>query len=434
MGFELTVAVVLVFANGFFVATEFAVARLRYTQVADFIRDGKPGAKSAQHAVEHIDSYLSACQLGITLASLGLGAIGKPAFTELLEPVVGDDASTLGFGLATILAFSIITTAHVVVGELSPKSFAISRTERAALLLAPPMRLFYLSTKPVVDFFNFLGNLLLKPFGVPPVSEAGHAPHSEDEIRELLRASRAGGLIQGEEAELTDRALVFGDLRAREVMKPRPEIDFVTTDDDPRRVTEIAVATGRTRLPLVEPDGGLEEAVGVINVKDLLPGARGEAGAADLRGLSRPLPRVSESTLVDEVLRDLRRSHQHIALVVDEHGTAIGLLTMEDIIEEIVGEIEDEFDIETDELLRRDDDGALHIDGVAPVRLVAEELGIELEAPHESTIGGHLLEQLGRMPAVGEVVDLHGVPVQVTAAEEARITALCVPPRAPAES
>ena len=434
MGLELAVAVVLVFANGFFVATEFAVARLRYTQVADFVRDRKPGAKSAQHAVEHIDSYLSACQLGITLSSLGLGAIGEPAFHDLLEPVFGDDTKIFSFGLASIVAFAIITTAHVVVGELSPKSFAISRTERAALLLAPPMRVFYLSTKPVVDFFNFLGNLLLKPFGVPPASEAGHAPHSEDEIRELLRTSREGGLIQREEAELSERALVFGDLRAREVMKPRPEIDFVTTDDEPRRVTEIAVATGRTRLPLVEPDGGLEEAVGVINVKDLLPGARGEAGAAGLRDLARPLPRVSESTLVDEVLRDLRRSHQHIALVVDEHGTAIGLLTMEDIIEEIVGEIEDEFDVETAQMLRRGDDGGLLIDGVAPVRLVADELGIELEAPHEATIGGHLLEQLGRMPAVGEVVDLHGVPVQVTGTEEARITGLCVPPRAPAES
>src|SRR5215211_3476161 len=258
MAWELILAVLLVLANGFFVAVEFSVARLRPTQAEEMVREGRPGAKSALNAVEHIDSYLSACQLGITMASLGLGAIGEPAFHDLLEPVLGDAATIAGFGLAAAVAFLIITTLHVVVGELSPKSLAIARTPRVVLALAPPMRAFYLSTKPLVDLLNAMGNLLLRPFGVPPASEAGHQPHSEDELRELLRHSSRQGVIEREEQELSEAALVFGDTRAREVMKPRGEVDLVLTTDSARTIAERAIATGRTRLPLCKPDGGLE--------------------------------------------------------------------------------------------------------------------------------------------------------------------------------
>jgi CBS domain containing-hemolysin-like protein len=437
MEFGLVVAAMLVAANGFFVGTEFAVARLRPTQVADFLRDRRPGAKSAKHAVEHIDAYLSACQLGITLSSLGLGAVGKPAFESLLEPVVGDSASVLGFGIAAILAFSIITVAHVVLGELAPKSAAISRTGPVALLLAPPMRAFYMATKPVVDLFNAMGNLVLKPFGVPPPSEADVVAHSEEELRELLRQSSDEGMLHGAEGEYAEQLLLFGDRRAREVMRPRPSIDYVTTADSARHVADVAMRTGRTRLPLCEPEGGLDSAIGIINVKDLLSVAFGSGDDA-LRTLARPLPRVAESTLVDEVLRDLRRERRHIALVVDEHGTAIGLLTLEDIIEEIVGEIEDEFDIVAADLVKREN-GYLRIDGSAPARLIAQELGLALdEELHEATIGGHLLEELGRMPEPGEMVDLHGTAVEVTGIGDARITELRVavaaePPPAPEE-
>jgi CBS domain containing-hemolysin-like protein len=366
------VAVVLVAANGFFVGAEFAIARLRPTQVAELVRDRRPGARSAQHAVEHIDSYLSACQLGITLASLGLGAVGEPAFHDLLEPIFGEGASIAGFALASIVAFSIITVAHVVLGELAPKSAAISRTVPVALLLCPPMRAFYLATKPLVDAFNFLGNLVLKPFGIPPASEAGHAPHSEGELRELLRESREGGLIEAEESRLSEAALVFGDLRARDVMQPRAEIDFVTTDADVEAAIEKVIATGLTRLPLVDPELGLEKAIGVINAKDLLPGAVGRESLS-LRHLARPLPKVAEGLRVDELLRGMRGDRRHMALVVDEHGTVTGLVTLEDVIEELIGEIDDEFDTAAEQLLWHDGD-RLHINGAAPVRLAAREL------------------------------------------------------------
>jgi CBS domain containing-hemolysin-like protein len=436
MAADLVLALALVLANAFFVAAEFAIARLRPTQLAELVRERRPGARSAQHAVEHIDSYLSACQLGITLASLGLGAVGEQAFHTLLEPLLGDNARIAGFGLASAFAFLIITMLHVVLGELAPKSAAISRTVPVALVLAPLMRGFYFATKPLVDVFNGLGNLVLKPFGIPPASEAGHAPHSEDELRLLLRESREGGLIERDEQRLSEAALVFGDRRAREVMTPRSRIDYVTTADTPGEVAEKAIRSGHTRLPLCEPDRGLEGAIGVINVKDLLPIAFGRT-EVDVRSLARPIARVAESSRVDEVLREMLRDRRHLALVLDEHGTVVGLITLEDILEELVGEIEDEFDPGARELMRVED-GALRIDGAAPLRPVAERLGARVEGPHEATVGGHLIEELGRVPEPGEIVDLGGVQVQVVAVDDTRVTALRVPPATatspPAES
>ena len=429
MALGLIVALLLVAANAFFVATEFAVARLRLTEVVEMERAGRPGARAARQAVEHIDAYLAACQLGITLASIGLGVVGKPVFAELLKPLVGDGAGVAGFGLAAALAFGIITLLHVVVGELAPKSVAISRTRRTALLVAPWMRAFYLVTRPAVDLFNAMGNLLLKPFGIPPASEAGHAPHSEDELRALLGQSQREGLIDAGDRELTENVFAFGDRRAREIMTPRPEIDYVTTDANLAAVAGRAMAGGHTRLPLCEPGGGLDAPVGVIHVKDLMPVAL-ERREVRLGELARPLGRVSESTLLSELLRDLRRRRQHIALVADEHGTTTGLVTLEDILEELVGEIEDEFDPVTDQAITRDGDDAV-VDGAAPIRLLAQELGFEIDEPHEATIGGYLVEVLGRVPQAGEIVELDGFRIEVSGVQETRVTRLRFRPREP---
>src|SRR3954464_4924468 len=254
---NIALALVLVAANGFFVATEFSVARLRPAQVQKWARDGRPGAKSVVYAVDHIDTYLAACQLGITISSLGLGALGEPAFHHLLEPIFGEAATVAGIGVASALAFAIITLLHVVVGELAPKSLAIARTQPIALVVAPVMRVFYLATKPVVDLFNGMGNLLLKPFGVPPAREAGHAPVSEDELRSLLRESAAGGEIEEEEQRFTENVLTFGDRRVRGGMGPGSRIVFVTTEDSFEHVVDVVRESGLTRLPLAGPDGGL---------------------------------------------------------------------------------------------------------------------------------------------------------------------------------
>jgi CBS domain containing-hemolysin-like protein len=409
MALELIFAILLVLANGFFVATEFAIARLRPTQVEELERAGKPGARSVRHAVEHIDAYLAACQLGITLASIGLGVVGKPVFQDLLEPVLGDAASIGGFGLAAALAFGIVTLLHVVVGELSPKSVAISRTVPTAVLVAPPMRAFYIATKPLVDSFNGLGNLLLRPFGIPPASEAGHAPHSEEELRTILRESREGGLIEEGDQELAENVFAFGDARVREIMTPRGEIDYLTTDDDVGRAIELAIETGHTRLPLAEPEKGLDDPMGLIHAKDLLPAMASE-DSRTLKELARPITRVSEAALLSEVLPQLRL--RHLALAADEHGTTIGLVTLEDVIEELVGEIEDEFDLHEEPDVRREGDTWM-VPGSLGVRDLARELDREIDDSHEATIGGYLVEVLGRVPDKGETVEVNGMHVEV---------------------
>jgi CBS domain containing-hemolysin-like protein len=342
MTWGLVVALLLVAVNGFFVAVEFSVARLRPTQVRELLRQQRPGARSAAHAIEHIDAYLSACQLGITMASLGLGVVGERAFHHLLQPLLGEATTVAGIGLGATMAFLIITTLHVVLGELSPKSLAIARTRTVVLALAPVMRLFYFSAKPLVDLLNWMGNSILRPFGVPPPSEAGHQPHSERELLELLRESSREGLIGWEEGRVSEAALLFGDMCARDAMTAREEIDYVLTTDSVHGAARRAIATGRTRLPLCQPGQGLESAVGVINAKDLL--RFDDINRPLPTELARPLANVPESARLDEVLRGMRLKRVHLALVDDADGRVAGLLTMEDILEELVGEIEDEFD------------------------------------------------------------------------------------------
>lgn len=430
MAADLLIALALVFANGFFVASEFAIARMRPTQVDELERRGRPGAGSVRHAVDRIDAYLAACQLGITLASIGLGVVGKPAFEKLLEPALGEAAEIGGVGLAGATAFGIITLLHVVVGELSPKSLAIARTEPTIVWLAAPMRAFYLATKPIVDLFNGLGNLLLKPFGIPPARESGAKPHTEEELRSLLRESGREGLIDPEERRFAERALTFGDRRAREVMIPRPEIAFLTTAQDVDEAVQAMLDAGRTRLPLCEA-AGLDEPLGMIHVKDLLRAVTRER-AASLAQLVRPLPRVADGTLVEEVMRNMRSERQHMALVVDEHGTTIGLLTLEDLLEEIVGEIEDEFDPHVEELFR-EQGGELLVQGSAPVHAVAERLGAPFEEAHEGTIGGHVIERLGRRPQAGETVEIDGHIARVVEVDEAHVGELAFSRHRPEE-
>jgi CBS domain containing-hemolysin-like protein len=415
-------AFLLVGLNAFFVATEFAITRVRLSQVVELEKAGKPGARAARHAVEHIDAYLAACQLGITVASIGLGALAEPAFEHLLEPLVGAIAPGIAAGLSLVLALGIVTMLHVVLGELAPKSLAIARTTRVVLAVSPPMRVFYLTTRPLVDAFNWLGNLVLKPFGIPPAREVGHAPHTEDELRMLLAQSVREGLIETYEREFAENVLVFGDLRARQVMVPRRDIDFLVAGDSILEAVERASGSLHTRLPLCEAEDGLDDPVGVVNFKELLRLAL-QGVETDLADLARPLARVSESTLVDQVLRELRLRRQHMALVVDEYGTTLCRLTLQDALEHVVGELEEPECGEHEEDSRRDGD-ALLVQGSALLGEVEDELGVEFENAGEATIGGHLIELLGRVPDAGEVVELEGRKVTVVAVDEARIESL----------
>jgi CBS domain containing-hemolysin-like protein len=336
----LVIALALVAANGFFVACEFGLARVRATQIDDFQRAGRAGAGSVRHAVAHLDAYLAACQLGITIASIGLGIAGKPAFEQLLRPVLGEDAAVGGIAIGGLLAFGLMTVLHVVVGELAPKSIAISRTDRVILALAPALRVFYLATKPVVDLFNGMGNLLLRPFRIPPASEAHPSPHSESELRELLVQSAQGGLIDDREQQIAERGFVFNNRRAADVMQPRSAIHYLTSDQTIKSAAAYAVASGHTRLPVCDPIFRLQGPVGIIHVQDLLATLlRGEPDRLDR--MLRPIDKVCATTPIPDLLDHLRQTRQQIALIVVDDAV-IGLVTLEDLLEELVGEIDEE--------------------------------------------------------------------------------------------
>jgi CBS domain containing-hemolysin-like protein len=337
---DLVLAFVLVLANAFFVASEFALTRLRSTQVGELEQQRRAGASSLRHAIAHLDAYLAACQLGITVASIGLGVVGEPAFEWLLSPLLGGEAKLAGIALAATLAFVLLTLLHVVVGELAPKSVAISRTTRTALRIALPMRVFYLATKPVVDVFNGLGNALLRPFGIPPAREVGHAPHSEAELLELLAESGEHGLIDVDGQQLAERGFAFTDRRASDVMQPRQQIDYVTFDAGIEGAAREAVRSGHTRLPLCGRHG-LDQPLGFIHVHDLLAAGLSEP-AVTLDALRRPLARVPQAMPVTDLLSWMRGERRHMVLVADDRGATVGLVTIEDLVEELVGEIDDE--------------------------------------------------------------------------------------------
>lgn len=340
----LLIAGALVLANGFFVASEFALARLRTTQVADLERERRPGSRSLRHALAHLDAYLAACQLGITIASIGLGVVGEPAFEHLLTPLLGSQATLGGVAVAGALAFALITLLHVVVGELAPKSVAISRTTATALRVAPPLQLFYLATKPLVDLFNGLGNLILRPFGIPPAREAGQTPHSESELLELLAQSGAEGLIEAEEQQIAERGFAFADRRAVDVMQPRDAIQFVPLGVSVAQAARGAVSAGHTRLPVIDPERGLDAPVGLVHAHDLLAATLDDE-TEDLRSLLRPLARVPSPMPVTELLARMLEERRHMVLVADGRGQTVGLLTLEDLVEELVGEIESDTEV-----------------------------------------------------------------------------------------
>lgn len=332
----LVVVAVLVAANAFFVSAEFALARVRPTQVAAWERLRRPGAQAVRHALARLDAYLAASQFGITMASLGLGAVGEPAFHDLLAPVLGDSAVIGSAGLSAAVAFVVITGLHVVVGELSPKSLAIARTEWTALLIAPPMRVFYLLTKPVVDVLNGLGNLVLKPFGIPPAREVGHAPPTEDELHDLLRESSRQGLIDHDEQLLSENALMLDEVRVREIMVPRDALAYATTDADVPALVDLMRRARATRLPLCEPDGGLDAPVGLIEPDALLFALAGGSPASSPADVARPLKRVADATPVDDVLSGMVGRHEQFVLVADDRGRTVGGVSLEDILELLV--------------------------------------------------------------------------------------------------
>lgn len=413
----------LVLANGFFVATEFSITRIRATQVTDLESEGKAGSRALRHAIDNLDAYLAACQLGITLASIALGFVGKPVFEQLLEPAlgpIGDAAYVVSF----LFGYTIVTVLHVVIGELAPKSLAIARNTRTALAISAPMRGFYLATRPLVDFFNFLGNLVLRPFGIPPARLVGHAPHSEEEIRSIVAQAEDTGVIEEAEEEMLYKVFDFADKEVSDVMVPRPEVVALSIELPPDQCLEAVIDSPFTRYPVYRES--LENVLGILHVRDLFSAFRNSnVEMVDIEPLLRPANLVPETKDLAAMLADFRRTGQHMAIVVDEYGGMEGIVTLEDLLEEIVGEIEDEFDL-PDESVERVGEDMVHVDGTFSIDDFNEEFGVELPVEDYHTLAGFVFGQLGRAPGPGDIVEHDGLRFEVLEVEGSRIDRLAV--------
>jgi magnesium and cobalt exporter, CNNM family len=416
----------LVVLNGLFVAAEFALVKIRATQVDRLEQEGRAGAGMVSAATSRLDAYLAVCQLGITISTLGLGWIGEPAVATVIEPLFGVLGLPEGLlhPIALAVSFGIIIFLHVVFGELAPKSVAIQNTEGTSLFVAPFMRFFYYLLLPAALLFNGTANLFLKLLGYPPASE-DEDTHTDDEIRTLVRQSASRGMLEEGEGEMVGADFELNDKVAREIMVPRPDVVSLPADMGLRKLLSVAAAGNYTRYPVYEDDSP-DRIVGAVHVKDVLRAIESEGGLdADLtaRVLAREVLVVPENRPIDEILEDFQKQEIQMAIVIDEWGSFEGLFTIEDIIEEIVGEIRDEFD-EEEPAIHRLPDGSYRVDGRIPIGVVNEALGSEFESEDFDTIGGLVLGYLGRAPEVGDEVRLDGYLLRVDEVDGPRVAQL----------
>lgn len=418
---RLVAVALLVLANGFFVAAEFALVSVRRTRIAELLAQGNRAARWVKKAIDDPDRFIAATQLGITLASLGLGWIGEPALAGLIEPIVhlfpAEMEETLSHSISAGIAFAIITFLHVVVGELMPKSIALQHPERTSLVVARPTVWSETLFKPAIWLLNGTGNLLLKMMGVEPA--AGHEMvHSVEELKMLVTASAERGVFGDEEQEMIHALFDFGNLMVRQVMVPRTEVVAVPAEATLDEVLKVFTHQPYTKLPVYE--GDLDHIVGIVHLKDLVRVLHGgENGRRTARSLMREAIFVPESAYVDALLASFRTNNQHIAVVLDEYGGTAGIVTLEDLLEEIVGEVRDPFDSEVE--IQPLPDGRALIDGLTLIDDVNEHFNLNLSDPHYDTIAGYLLGKLGRMAKVGDTIRVDGVQLRVEAMDGLRI-------------
>jgi CBS domain containing-hemolysin-like protein len=420
-------ALCLVALNGLFVAAEFALVKIRATQVDRLVGEGMTSAALVEEATNKLDAYLSVSQLGITISSLGLGWIGEPAFAHFLQPLLKPLGVPDGsiHVIAFAAAFATITFLHVVFGELAPKSVAIARAEGTALFVAPFMRFFYYLFWPGIVVFNGTANAVVRLFGIPPASETEET-HSEEELRIIIEQSTRRGVLNTSEEHMLEAVFELEDTRAREIMVPRP--DVIALPAATRLDELVLVVAGKyTRYPVFEGNSQ-ERIVGMVHVKDVLETikqTRSHQADVSARDLMRDVLIVPENRRIDALLKDLQKQGLQMAVVIDEWGSFEGIVTMEDIVEEIVGEIRDEFD-EEEPHVERVEGGSYTVDGRIPIGTVNEVVGSDFKSEDFDTIGGLVLGQLGCAPEVGDEVHLHGHTLRVEEANGPRVARVSV--------
>jgi len=419
---QLVAALFLVLLNGFFVAAEFSLARARQTRLDQLAEGGSRSAALAGAQTRHIDRYLAACQLGITLASLGLGWLGEPAFASLVNPVlewigVGEAPAEV---IAVILAFLIITALHVVVGELAPKTVAIQRAERTALSIARPLESFRWLFAPLIAALNGAGNALVRAIGVEPASERELAATPED-LQMLIAQSEQGGALDPGEADMLEGVFQLHETRARDAMTPRPEVREIAADLSVRSALAEALASNHSRFPVSGPDGVL----GVVHLSDLARGLLERGEETLVAELVAPALFVPESRPLDELLKDLRTNRTSLAVVLDEYGEFAGVVSVEDVIEEIVGEIEDERDRRSE--VSRRPDGRLIVRGHVSLEDLTD-YGVAVDDETVTSVGGLVFDRLGRLPRTGDSIEQDGWRITVEATRGTRVLLVALEP------
>ena len=434
LGLRLLAVVLLVLANAFFVAAEFALVAARRTRIEALVRRGDRKAKTVQSALQDLYRQLSAAQLGITVASILLGYVAQDTVAHLFRGWFAALPQWLDFltrgGVASVLAVAVISFLNVVFGEQAPKAWAITYPERTSRWIAAPLIVFSWITRPFTDLLNWSANRVVGVLGIKGTSVEVDRVHSPEEIRMLVAQSRKTGRLDADDARLLEGVFEFSEKTAREVMTPRTEMVALPVDLTLEEAADQVAVAGRSRYPVYAES--LDDIVGLVHSKDILAGLRSAKGGT-LRTVLRPAVFVPGTREVEDVLADMKRQKIHLAIVLDEFGGTAGLVTMEDLLEEIVGQIYDEYDRPMAELRAVPGGTAPVLSGATPVREVNEAYGLELDEKDYTTIGGYLFGALGRLPKVGDRVAVKGAVFEIVEMDGRRVGTLRLLQRAAPE-
>jgi CBS domain containing-hemolysin-like protein len=416
LAWELAAVGLLILLNAFFVAAEYALVTVRRTRMHELAHEGNKRAALVLRITDQPPRFIAAMQLGVTLTSLGIGAVGEPVLERLLDPIMATF-------LAVLFGFFVITFLHVVIGELVPKSATLRYSERVALAVAAPVRGFFLIMRPIVWVLQKSTERILGVFGIEPVG-ADLEVYSEPELKMLVSSATEHGELAAGEQEMLYKVFDFADKEAVDVMVPRPEVVAIAIDLPPEEALKVTLESPYTRYPVYRES--LDNIVGVLHVRDLFTALHDHGLAqVELEAILRPAYMVPETKDLAALLTEFRRVNQHMAIVVDEYGGTEGIVTLEDLLEEIVGEIEDEFDL-PDESIEQIDEDTILIHGTFPIDDFNEQFKAKLPEEDFHTVAGFVFGQLGRMPEPGETVEHDGLVFLVEEVENSRIEKLRV--------
>jgi CBS domain containing-hemolysin-like protein len=420
---KLAVVLVLVLANGFFVASEFALVTVRRSRIAGLVADGNKRARTVIRILDNLTAYISAFQLGVTLASLALGWVGEDTVAHILQPLLERSlpaaaSAVAAHSIAIIGAFASISYLHIVLGEIVPKTFALERAERMALAVALPIHIFYRTFKAPISLLDRSATTIARWMGLHMSSEQT-AVYTEEELRHLVGLSHKSGHLIEDERQLIYNVFDFTEATVESVMVPRTEIEALDAELSPKEMLDVFEESGYSRMPVYRDS--LDDIIGIVLLKDLSRVVR-RGGAETLEQFIRPAVFIPTAVKLNEALRTLRRSSEHMALVVDEHGGVEGLVTLEDLLEELVGEIRDEHDEAGTGQLVEQADGTYKVRGNLSIRDVNKLLALNLpESDNYHTIAGFMMERAGRLLKRGESVEYNGLRLTVQSTARNRI-------------